>query len=82
MTETLRVVKEDIARAVHDGISNRISSMVRRVGIVMVTVIGGPARNVGRIQSLRDDLAKGIVVTDDPDYVSAISAAIYAAEIA
>ncbi len=78
-----QTAKEDIARAVHDGISNRISSMVRRVGVIDdVVVIGGPARNIGLIQSLRDDLAKDVIVPEDPDFVSAIGAAIYAAEIA
>ncbi len=76
-----QTAKEDIARAVHDGISNRISSMVRRVGMIDdLVVIGGPARNVGLVQSLRDDLAKNIIVPDDPDFVSAIGAALYAAE--
>ncbi len=74
---------EDIARAVHDGVSNRVSSMVRRVGMVDdVVLIGGPGRNIGLVQSLRDDLAKEIIVPEDPDYISAIGAALYAAEIA
>ncbi len=76
-----QTAKEDIARAVHDGISNRISSMVRRVGMIDdLVVIGGPARNVGLVQSLRDDLAKNVIVPEDPDFVSAIGAAIFAAE--
>lgn len=75
--------KEDIARAVHDGISNRVSSMVRRVGIVDdLGLIGGPALNVGIVQSLKDDLAKEITVPAEPEYVSALGAALYAAEIA
>lgn len=78
-----QTAKEDIARAVHDGISNRVSSMVRRIGMVDdLGFIGGPARNVGLVQSLKDDLAKDILVPADPDYVSALGAAIYAAEIA
>lgn len=75
--------KADIARAVHDGISNRVSSMVRRVGIVDdLALNGGPARNIGLVQSLKDDLAKDIIVPEDPDYVSALGAALYAAELA
>ncbi len=41
--------KEDIARAVHDAIAGRISSMVRTVGVeTPVALIGGVARNVKR----------------------------------
>lgn len=76
-----RTAKEDIARAVHDGIANRVSSMVRRVGIVDdLGLIGGPARNIGLVQSLKDNLAKDILVPADPDYVSALGAAIFATE--
>ncbi|KLU61256.1 R-phenyllactate dehydratase activator [Peptococcaceae bacterium CEB3] len=75
--------KEDIARAVHDGVSNRVSSMVRRVGLLDdLALIGGPGRNQGLVQSLKDDLQKDIRVPEDPDYVSALGAAVYAAEIA
>ncbi len=78
-----KTAKEDIARAVHDGVSNRVSSMVRRVGIVDdVALIGGPGLNVGLVQSLKDNLAKNIVVPDYTEYISALGAAIYAAEIA
>lgn len=78
-----QTAKEDIARAVHDGVSNRVSSMVRRVGIVDdLALIGGPGHNIGLVQSLKDDLAKEIAVPDDPDYISALGAALYATEIA
>ncbi|MFQ5892576.1 MAG: acyl-CoA dehydratase activase, partial [Candidatus Methanofastidiosia archaeon] len=44
--------KCDIAKAVHDAIASRISSMVRRVGILKeVTLIGGLARNPGFVAS-------------------------------
>ena len=75
--------KEDIAKAVHDGVSNRVSSMVRRVGIVDdVALIGGPGKNIGLVQSLNEDLAKDIIVPEFPEFISAIGAALYAVEIA
>lgn len=78
-----QTAKADIARAVHDGVSNRVSSMVRRVGILDdLVLIGGPGRNIGLVQSLKDILAKDIAVPDDPDYISALGAALFAAEIA
>lgn len=74
---------EDIAKAVHDGVSNRVSSMVRRVGIVDdVALIGGPGKNEGLVQSLREDLDKVIIIPEYPEFISALGAALYAVEIA
>jgi benzoyl-CoA reductase subunit D len=74
--------KEDIAHAIHIGVANRISSLVRRVGIVDgITLIGGPGHNIGLVHCLQDVLGKDIVVPTDTDYASALGAAIYAAEI-
>lgn len=74
---------EDIANGIHIGIANRISSMVRRVGIVDgVTLIGGPGHNIGLVKCLKNELAKEIAVPADTDYISALGAAIYATEIA
>ncbi|HBW34396.1 acyl-CoA dehydratase activase [Desulfosporosinus sp. BICA1-9] len=73
---------EDIAKAVHDGVSNRVSSIVRRVGIVDdVALIGGPGKNIGLVQSLSEDLAKVIIVPEYPEFISALGAALYAVEI-
>ena len=48
-----RTPPEDIARAVHDAISERITSMVRRVGVNRVIVlVGGVAKNLGFVESL------------------------------
>ena len=73
--------KEDIARAVHDAIADRISSMVRRVGIEKdVALIGGVARNVGFVKSLGDNLEVPFSIPDEPEYVSALGAALVAAD--
>jgi len=73
--------KEDIARAVHDAIASRISSMVRRVGIEPeVALVGGVAYNAGFIDSLKRDLETEILIPPDPEYVGAIGAALVAAE--
>lgn len=75
--------KEDIAKAVHDGVSNRVSSLVRRVGMLDdVVLIGGPSKNIGLVQSLKNDLAKDIIVPENPEYISALGAALHAVEIA
>ena len=76
-----KTAKEDIARAVHDAIADRISSMVRRVGIEKdVALIGGVARNVGFVKSLEDTLDVSLSIPEEPEYVSALGAALVAAE--
>lgn len=73
--------KEDIARAVHDAIASRISSMVRRVGVEpAVALVGGLAYNVGFIDSLGRDLETELLIPPDPEYTAAIGAALAAAE--
>lgn len=73
--------KEDIARAVHDAIASRISSMVRRVGVEpAVALVGGLAYNVGFIDSLGRDLETELLIPPDPEYTAALGAALAAAE--
>ena len=73
--------KEDIARAIHDAIASRISSMARRLSIEKdVVLIGGVANNKGFIESLKRDLQMDIFVPEDPEYVSALGAACIAHE--
>jgi len=72
--------KADMARAVHDAIADRIVSMVRRVGMEKeVMLIGGVARNVGFLESLKRELETNIIVPEDPEFVSALGAALIAA---
>jgi benzoyl-CoA reductase subunit D len=75
--------KQDIARAVHDAMASRITSMARRVGVEPeVALIGGVARNPGFVDSLRRDLELELLVPEDPEFVSAFGAALLAAGIA
>jgi benzoyl-CoA reductase subunit D len=72
---------DNIAHSVLVGISNRICSMARRLEIVDgITFIGGPAKNAGLIACLENALKKDVFVPTNPDYVSAIGAALHAAE--
>lgn len=73
--------KQDIARAVHDAIAGRIGSVVRIIGIEKdVVIIGGVANNVGLVDSLKRDLGMEIIVPDEPEYVSALGAALIASQ--
>ena len=72
--------KEDISRAVHDAIAERITSMVRRVGIEKdIALIGGIARNVGFTDALKRSLKADLLVAEAPQFVTALGAAIIAA---
>jgi predicted CoA-substrate-specific enzyme activase len=71
-----KTAKHDIARAVHDAIAGRVGSVARIVGLEDdVVMIGGVARNVGFMDSLKRDLGTDVKVPDDPDYVGALGAA-------
>lgn len=75
--------KQDIARAVHDAMASRITSMARRVGVEPeVCLIGGVANNPGFVDSLKRDLEMEILIPEDPEFVSALGAALLAAGIA
>jgi benzoyl-CoA reductase subunit D len=77
-----KTLKEDIVRAIHDAIANRIVSMARRVGVQEeVGLIGGVAYNEGFVDALRRCLeVSSVWVPPEPEYVGAIGAAVAAAE--
>ncbi len=69
--------KEDISRAIHDAIASRIASMVRRIGIEEeIALIGGMAKNIGFVNSLKRTLEiTNLIIPDEPEYVGALGAA-------
>jgi predicted CoA-substrate-specific enzyme activase len=71
--------KADIARAVHDAIADRIVSIGRRVGMEKeVMLLGGLAKNVGFIVSLKREIETKVFIPDQPEFVSALGAALLA----
>jgi len=73
--------KPDMARAIHDAISDRIVSMVRRVGMAeKVALIGGVAKNVGFVHSLNGDLGAQVLIPEEPEIVAALGAALLGAQ--
>ena len=72
--------KPDMARAIHDAIADRIVSLVRRVGMEKeVLLVGGVARNVGLVASLKRELDTEIFIPETPETVGAYGAALLAA---
>ena len=76
------VPKTDMARAVHDAIASRIISMVRKVGYSPpVVLIGGMARNVGFVDSLKRGLEiDALNVPGEPEFCTVLGAALAAAD--
>ena len=71
--------KPEIARAVFDAMADRISSMVHRLGINPdVVVVGGVAKDVGFVDSLKRKLGINILVPEYPEYAGALGAALTA----
>lgn len=75
-----KVSKANMAKAVHDAMASRISSMIRKIGFDKdVVLVGGVAKNIGFVDSLNKDLDLKVVVPKDPEYVGALGAALSAA---
>jgi benzoyl-CoA reductase subunit D len=73
--------REDIAYGVHMGIANRVASMIRRVGLTdHFTMIGGPGFNKGLVSCMSKVFGREITVPQDNQYLSAVGAALFAAE--
>ncbi len=74
-----QIPKEDIVRAIHEAITTRVISMVKRIGIEKdVILIGGVARNTGVAERFKRQLEMDILVPSQPQIVGAIGAAILA----
>ncbi len=76
-----RTPKPAIVRAVHDAIAGRVAAMVRRIGIAPpVALVGGVARNSGFVDALERALEVSVLVPAEPEFVSALGAALIARE--
>lgn len=71
--------KHNIARAIHDAIAIRVTTMIRRVGIEgEVVFIGGLAKNMGVVERLKHHLGVKIIIPEEPQIVTALGAALIA----
>jgi (R)-2-hydroxyacyl-CoA dehydratese activating ATPase len=73
--------KEDILSGVHKAIAEKIGSLVNRIGLKEpCAVVGGGALNAGLIKSLGNNLGIRLLVPDEPQFITALGAAILARE--
>jgi len=71
--------KPEIARAIYDAMADRISSMIKRLGVNPdVVLIGGVAKDVGFVASLKRKLGIDVFIPDFPEYAGALGAALSA----
>ena len=69
--------KSEIARAVYDAMADRVSSMVHRLGVNLdVVLVGGVAKDVGFVASLKRKLGVEVLIPEFPEYVGALGAAL------
>jgi predicted CoA-substrate-specific enzyme activase len=70
---------ENIMRGVHVSLSSRALALMKRSGLEdEVTFVGGVARQKGMVQALGETLKKHINVSEEPDMVGALGAALLA----
>jgi benzoyl-CoA reductase subunit D len=71
--------KPEIARAIFDAMADRVSSMVHRLGVNPdVVLVGGVAKDVGFIASLKRKLGIDVLIPEYPEYAGALGAALVA----
>ena len=71
--------KPEIARAIFDAMADRVSSMVYRLGVNPdVVLLGGVARDVGFVASLKRKLGIDVLIPEYPEYAGALGAALVA----
>jgi benzoyl-CoA reductase subunit D len=72
--------KPEIARAIFDAMADRVLSMVHRLGINPdIVLVGGVAKDVGFVASLKRKLGIDILIPEYPEFIGALGAALVAA---
>jgi predicted CoA-substrate-specific enzyme activase len=73
--------KQDILRGIHKSIATRVYGLVNRIGLEgKIVAIGGLARNTGIISCLEEMTNQKLLVAEQPRIVSALGAALIAAQ--
>jgi (R)-2-hydroxyacyl-CoA dehydratese activating ATPase len=75
------ISKEDILAGVHQALAEKISALVNRLGLEEPCAMGGGgALNIGLIKSLEKKLGIRLLVPPEPQFITALGAAIIARE--
>jgi (R)-2-hydroxyacyl-CoA dehydratese activating ATPase len=70
---------EDILRGVHNSLASRALALLKRAGLEEeITFVGGVARQHGMVTALQETVKKKVNVSDEPEMVGAIGAALLA----
>ena len=70
---------ENILYGVHQSLASRAMGLLKRVGLEdEITFVGGVARQKGMVKALEETLKKKVNVSDEPDMVGALGAALLA----
>jgi predicted CoA-substrate-specific enzyme activase len=76
-----RVDKIDILAGLHEAISGRVHSLLKRVGIEKDFVItGGIANNIAVVRKMEEKVGLNALIPDEPQIVGALGAALLARE--
>ncbi|MBI4055401.1 MAG: 2-hydroxyglutaryl-CoA dehydratase [Elusimicrobia bacterium] len=72
---------EDIVRGIHDSLTDRAVTLLRRVGLEEeLTFIGGVAKQEGMISALQEKVGLKVNVPEQPEYTCALGAALLGLE--
>lgn len=76
--------REDIAKALHNAIADRVLSLAHKVRLAnAVTLSGGVAKNVGVTEAIKSKLSNIIIhIPEEPQIIGALGAAIIAQDLA
>jgi predicted CoA-substrate-specific enzyme activase len=70
---------ENIIRGIHDSLASRSKGLLSRIGLEgEVTFVGGVARQSGMVEALKQAIGHPVNVSEDPDLVIALGAALLA----
>ncbi len=70
---------ENILRGVHNSLASRALALLKRSGMEdEVTFVGGVARQKGMVKALEETLKRKVNVSDEPELVGALGAALLA----
>jgi activator of 2-hydroxyglutaryl-CoA dehydratase len=76
------IAREDILAGVHKALAEKLASLVDRVGLEeQCAISGGGGLNVGLIKRLEEKLGVELLVPPQPQFVTALGAAILAEEV-